>query len=215
MAEDIEHPLFARIYMRFADAAERKGAGEHRQEMLAGLEGRVIELGAGHGANFSHYPRGVTEVVAVEPEASLRAAAAREAETAPVPIRVVDGVADALPADDDSFDAGVASLVLCSVPDQATALAELRRVIRPGGELRFYEHVRAQSPGFFRFQRAVQPVWKRVNGGCHPTRDTGAAIEGAGFQVEEMRRFAFRPFIIVAPAAPHILGRARAPAGHT
>jgi SAM-dependent methyltransferase len=213
MAEELDNPLFARLYMRFATAAEDKGQADHRRELLAGVRGRVIEVGAGHGLNFPHYPETVTEVLAVEPEPALRRAAEQAGHQAPVPIRVADGVADSLPAEDASFDAGVASLVLCSVPDQARALAELRRVIRPGGELRFYEHVRSPSPRFFRFQRAVNPVWKRINGGCHTTRDTGTAIERAGFDVEELRRFSFRPFIIVAPAAPHILGRARVPAG--
>ena len=212
MAQDVDNPLFARLYMRFATAAEEKGQADHRRELLAGLQGRVVEVGAGHGLNFRHYPGTVDEVVAVEPEPALRRAAQQAAENAVVPIRLVDGLAESLPGDDSSFDAGVVSLVLCSVPDQAAALRELRRVIRPGGELRFYEHVRASSPRFFRFQRAVDPVWKRVNGGCHTTRDTGGAIEGAGFQVEEMRRLAFRPFLFVAPVTPHILGRARAPA---
>jgi ubiquinone/menaquinone biosynthesis C-methylase UbiE len=210
--DDVDNPLFARLYMRFATAAEDKGQADHRRELLAGLDGRVVEVGAGHGLNFAHYPETVSEVVAVEPEPALRRAAEQAAEQAKVPIRIVDGLAESLPGDDGSFDAGVTSLVLCSVPDQARALAELRRVIRPGGELRFYEHVRGESPRFFRFQRAVDPVWKRINGGCHTTRDTGAAIERAGFEVEEMRRLDFRPFILVAPAKPHILGRARAPA---
>src|SRR6184192_3710117 len=109
--------------------------------MLEGLAGRVLEVGAGNGLNFVHYPDTVTEVVAIEPEPFLRARAEEAANLTTVPIRVVDGVAGRLPVDDQSMDAAVASLVLCSVPDQAAALAELRRVIRPGGQLRFYEHV--------------------------------------------------------------------------
>lgn len=207
----VRHPIFARIYQRVSGAAEAKGAGEHRDELLAGLGGRVIEVGAGNGLNFGHYPSAVNEVVAVEPEAYLRARAEEQAATAPVPVRVVDGVADDLPAEDGTFDAGIASLVLCSVPDQATALAELHRVIRPDGELRFYEHVAAHETGLARAQRAADIVWPLLAGGCHTSRNTAAAIERAGFVIEACRRFPFRPFPGEVLTAPRILGRARRP----
>ena len=106
----------------------------------------MIEVGAGNGLNFPHYPADVEELVAVEPEEYLRERAVAAVRTAPVPIRVLDGVAGRLPAGDGSFDAAVVSGVLCSVPDQGSALADLRRVLRPGGELRFYEHVRGGIP---------------------------------------------------------------------
>ena len=189
------------------------GQGEHREEMLSGLSGRVVELGAGNGINFRHYPSSVTEVVAVEPEPYLRERAERAARGAPVPVSVVDALGGTLPFEDAAFDAAVASLVLCSVPQQGPVLSDLFRVIRPGGELRFYEHVRANNPRLVRLQDAVTPVWKLLGGGCHPNRDTGAAIEKAGFQVETCRRVAFRPCFVCAPAAPHILGRARRPGG--
>ena len=127
------------MYPRCAARADARGAAEHRRRLVAGLSGRVIEVGAGHGANFAHYPAGVTEVVAVEPEPTLRGLAEKAARAAAVRVSVLDGTAEALPG--DGYDAAVTSLVLCSVPDQATALAEIRRVLRPGGELRFYEHV--------------------------------------------------------------------------
>ena len=139
------HPFFARMWLRLSPRGERRGVAEHRSELLAGLSGRVVEVGCGNGLNFAHYPSEVDEVLAVEPEPTLRAAAADAAARAPVPVRVVESVADRLPADDESCDAAVASLVLCSVPDQAAALAEIRRVLRAGGELRFYEHVQATS----------------------------------------------------------------------
>src|SRR5689334_19263123 len=138
---DIARPRFARMYPAAAERADARGGAEHRRRLLEGLAGRVIELGAGGGRNFAHYPQTVTEVVAIEPEPTLRERAAEAARAAPVAISVRAGTADALPLEDGEMDAAVASLVLCSVPDQPRALAELRRVVRPGGELRFYEHV--------------------------------------------------------------------------
>jgi ubiquinone/menaquinone biosynthesis C-methylase UbiE len=208
----VSHPVFARFYARLAAEAEKKGAAEQRDELLLGLVGRVIEVGAGTGLNFGHYPSGVREVVAVEPEPVLRQIAAEEAARVQVPVKVVDGVADALPAEDATFDAGIASLVLCSVADQPAALRELYRVIRPGGELRFLEHVRAESPGFARFQRVADLVHPLLGGGCHVSRDTLDAIKRAGFSVETMRRFRFTPCFLDQAVTPHVIGRARRPA---
>jgi len=168
----------------------------------------VIEVGAGHGANFAHYPEAVTEVLAVEPEPRLRAQAREASRQAPIRIEVVDGVANELPAADASFDAGIASLVLCSVPDQLLALQELRRVIRPGGELRFYEHVVSRKPSMARFQRlADATIYPRLAGGCHLTRDTTSTIEEAGFAIRSCERFPFK-VAALAPSIPHILGTA-------
>jgi ubiquinone/menaquinone biosynthesis C-methylase UbiE len=205
------HPLFARMNARMAEDFEAKGGADLRAEALAGLAGQVVEVGAGTGINFGHYPTSVTEVVAVEPEPYLRQLATEAAASADVPVTVVDGEAGRLPLAAASCDAGVASLVLCSVPNQAEALAELRRVIRPGGELRFFEHVRSDRAGFGRFQRAIDIVWPHVGGGCHTSRATLDAIEAAGFEVERVRRFTFRPSLIVAPTSPHIVGLARRP----
>lgn len=211
MSKEVHHPIFARVFERVAAKEQERGQAEHRQELLAGLRGRVIEVGAGHGLNFPHYPETVSEVVAVEPEDYLRQKAIEAAAQAPVLISVVDGLADALPAEDGSFDAGVASLVLCSVADQSAALGELSRVIRPGGELRFYEHVVSDKPRFAQFQRAVTPVWQHFAGGCHANRDTKTSIEDAGFVIERSRCFPFRPSLLVLPATPHVLGVARRP----
>jgi len=204
------HPVFARVYPRIGHAAERRGGAEHRRALLEGLSGRVMEVGAGHGLNFPYYPQGVTQVVAVEPEPYLCGLARRAAVNAPVPIVIRDGIAEALPAADDEFDAAVASLVLCSVDDQQAALAEINRVVRPGGELRFYEHVISERPGMARMQRwADATIYPHLAGGCHAARDTGAAISNAGFQIEREERIAFKPSALV-PAIPHILGAARA-----
>jgi ubiquinone/menaquinone biosynthesis C-methylase UbiE len=207
---DIRRPRFARMYMRTAGTAEKRGAAEHRRRLLEGLGGLVVELGAGHGLNFPHYPARVTEVIAVEPEPSLRTAAERAAVSAPVSIRVEPGTADDLPLEDESVDAAVASLVLCSVPDQAQALGELRRVVRPGGELRFYEHVipRCQPRRLLLQIADHSGLWPWIAGGCHPARDTGAAIGRAGFRIESSE-----PIMSAAsrfePSVPHIIGVAR------
>ncbi len=207
--DQVRHPLFARVYMRLAQAADGRGGAEHRRELLAGASGRVLEIGAGAGANFAHYPPTVTEVTALEPERHLRERARQAASHAPVTVSVSDGHASRLPFQEASFDVGVASLVLCTVPDQPLALGELFRVIRPGGELRFYEHVRARKPGEARVQDLADATfWPRIAGGCHLGRDTAAAIADAGFAVESLRRFAFSPSRYLPPAA-HILGTAR------
>jgi ubiquinone/menaquinone biosynthesis C-methylase UbiE len=211
MSEHAPHPVFARIYTKVAEIGERRGGAEHRQRLLAGLSGRVIEVGAGSGANFAHYPTTVSEVIAVEPEPYLRERARRAAAQAAVSASVVDGGADHLPGEAESFDAGVAALVLCTVPDQPSALAELYRVIRPGGELRFYEHVIAETTRQARFQRfADATFWPHVAGGCHMARDTKTGIEHAGFQIQTCERFQYSPAPFLPPD-PHILGVARRP----
>ena len=207
----VKNPFFARVYARMTENESAEQA-EHRREMLAGLAGRVFELGAGTGSNFEHYPASVEAVTAAEPEPFLRERAVSAAAAAPMRVEVVDAVADALPFEDESFDAAVTCLVLCSVPDQARALAELRRVVRPGGELRFYEHVHARrQPARAIFEIADRStLWPRVAGGCHLTRETLEAVERAGFVVERSRRFPHAPSRL-APPLPHVVGRARRP----
>jgi SAM-dependent methyltransferase len=205
-----EHPWFARFLARAAALEERRGGAEHRRRLLAGLHGRVVEVGAGSGVSFAHYPATVDEVVAIEPEPNLRALALEAGRRAPVAVRVIDGLADDVPLDDGSMDAAVVAGVLCSVPDQARALAELRRVLRPGGELRFHEHVAARAPRLAALQ-GVLDVWPRMNGGCRLTRDTQSAIAAAGFALDRVERFSFRPTLFATPVAPRILGAARRP----
>jgi SAM-dependent methyltransferase len=206
--QDIRHPLFARLYARQSIQAERKGIADQRQRMLAGLEGVVVEVGAGNGLNFPHYPATVTEVVAVEPEPYLRERAEKATSEAPRPVTVTAGTAEHLPLPDASFDAGVASFVLCSVKDPLQALRELHRVIRPGGELRFNEHVVADRRGLAILQRGLDVLWPHVAGGCHMSRDTAALMRQAGFEVEQVERFTFS-IPPLDPPKPHILGIAR------
>jgi SAM-dependent methyltransferase len=205
----VHHPIFARVFNRLSPLMERE-AGPHRDELLAGLHGRVLEIGAGNGANFAHYPATVDEVVALEPEPYLRERAERTAQEAPVRVSVRDGVAAPLPVAAAEFDAAVASLVLCTVPDQAGAMAELRRALKPGGELRFFEHVRSDRPRKARVQQRLDRfgIWPLVAGGCHCARDSVAALEAAGFRVERVRSVTLDPPWMAAN--PYVVGIARA-----
>ena len=182
-----QHPRFARMYERISAESDRRGTADYRDRVLAGLSGRVIEVGAGNGLNFAHYPDIVAEVVAVEPDDYLRRLAEEAAARAAVPVTVMAGHATALPFEDASFDAAVASLVLCSVSDVPAALAELQRVLKHNGELRFFEHVRSHSRWLGMLEDAITPIWSRAGGGCHPNRDTAAAIEAAGFKIERLK----------------------------
>jgi len=201
------HPIFARLYPTMGKAMERGGMDQRRQALLTDLTGEVIEVGAGDGLNFPHYPPTVTHVLAVEPEPHLRRLARDAAHQAPVPVEVVDGLAERLPSADGSADAVVVSLVLCSVGDQATALREIHRVLKPGGRLRFLEHVRADTPGLVRVQRVLDAtLWPRLAGGCHTGRDTAEAIERSGFTINRLDRYLFPD--ARTPISFHILGTA-------
>ena len=200
--------MFAFIFERLAARNEQRGQAQLRKELLAGLKGRVLELGPGTGLNFVHYPSTVDAVIAVEPEVTLRQKAAAALE-APITVLVVSGIAERIPCVDAAFDAGVVSGVLCSVSDLTRALAEVSRVLRPGGELRFYEHVRSDRAGRGRFQDVVNLLWPRFVGGCHPNRRSLAAIEGAGYRVARCRSLMFPPTARISPVAPRILGVAR------
>jgi ubiquinone/menaquinone biosynthesis C-methylase UbiE len=202
------HPIFAPLYGRVAAYGERAGVAAHRDELLGGLTGRVIEVGAGSGLCFGHYPDSVTEVMATEPEPYLRHLAERAAARAPVPVRVIDSRTEQLPFDDGSFGAVVASLVLCSVRDPKKALAEMYRVLRPGGQFRFYEHVRSDDPSKARLQERVDWIWPHLLGGCHANRDTASAITAAGFRIEARHDFEFRLGTLSSPASPHVIGTA-------
>lgn len=206
----VKHPLFAR-FLEWRNRAPQADEVALRRELVAGLSGRVLEIGPGNGLNFAHYPLDVGLLVGVEPEPYLRSRAIEAARRAPVPTLVIGGLAGELPFADSSFDAAVVSGVLCSVPDVQGALADLARVLRPEAELRFYEHVRAASPLRGRFQDLADLLWPRLMGGCHPNRETAAAIERAGYGRLSFREFMFPPGSRLCPVGPRILGRARVP----
>jgi SAM-dependent methyltransferase len=174
--------LFAWGY-RLVDPLQRRATARVRRRLLAGLEGRVLEAGCGYGANFPYYPADV-RVTAIEVNPHMLAGARAAAARSPAAVEVVRGDAGRLDAPDATFDAYVTALVLCSVPDIARAAAEAFRVLRPGGEARLFEHVRAEG-WRLRLQRWLNPAWGLVADGCHLDRDPAAALRGAGF--EEVR----------------------------
>jgi ubiquinone/menaquinone biosynthesis C-methylase UbiE len=202
---------------RFARCLERREqwrpdpvARELRTRLLAGLSGHVIEVGSGDGRSFEHYPLEVERLLAVEPDPVARAAAGERARAVGSRIEVVAGVAEALPAPDASFDAAVVMGVLCSVPDVPATLTELRRVLVPGGELRFWEHVRSGNPAFRLVQRAADRLfWTRTLGGCETTRDTEAAIRTGGFEIVRLEHGFHSSSLLTVPCAPYVLGVAR------
>jgi ubiquinone/menaquinone biosynthesis C-methylase UbiE len=205
----VSHPLCARLYVKQAEAAESRGLADQRRRMLAGLAREVVEIGAGNGLNFTHYPDAVTMAHAFEPEPYLRAIAVHAGENAAVPVTVSDAVAEDLPLDDASVDAAVASLVLCSVKDPVRAVAELHRVVRSGGELRFNEHVASEHPLRRALQRTADAtLWPTLSGGCHLGRETGLVLEDGGFRIERVERFVFSVSALDPPKS-HILGTAR------
>ena len=210
MGESVENPLFARVFHRICGRDRGRGERELRRELLAGARGRVVEVGAGNGINFEHYPETVDRLIAVEPEPYLRGRAEQAAAGAPVPVEVRSGVAASLGLEPSSVDALVVSGVLCSVPDQVEALAEFRRVLVPGGELRFWS---TSAPGDHG-SRA---------GSAAPTRSGRASSAAATQTATRSARSSTPPSAWSAAAAsatrharaypvtPRVLGLARAP----
>lgn len=206
----VNNPLFARVWS-FLSSHETQWLHDRRRENLDGLSGRVLEVGAGTGSNFAFYPATVTEVVAVEPEPRLRDAAQGAAAVAPVPVSVVASTVEALDVA-EPFDAVVCSLVLCSVDRPGDVLRQLYALLRPGGELRYFEHV-ASSGTRGRLQRfADATFWPRLFGNCHTHRDTEELISAAGFRPEISRRGHQFPAWAPVPVSEFALGRASRPA---
>jgi ubiquinone/menaquinone biosynthesis C-methylase UbiE len=201
------HRIFAAFFDRMSRSAEKRGMADLRHEVLADASGIVLEVGAGTGLNFTHYPAAVTEVIATEPDPHMLKRVREAAATAPIRVRVEQAPADRLPVEDASIDTVVATLVFCTIPDPQAALREIRRVLKPEGKLLFLEHVRAEDPRLARWQDRLQPVWSAFGAGCRPNRDTPTAIERAGFRLERSARFAFSPNLFLDK--PHAKGLAR------
>jgi ubiquinone/menaquinone biosynthesis C-methylase UbiE len=180
--------LAAALYDRAMANLEAAGLSQWRRELLSPLQGLVLEIGAGTGRNLEMYPAAVTELVLAEPDRHMRGRLEARAKTPRHSVEVIDAPAEALPFPDGHFDAAVTTLVLCSVQDPKRAAGELRRIIRPGGRLVVIEHVGAE-PGSrrARWQAGIEPVWKRVAGNCHLTRDTAATLSEAGFDVAPLK----------------------------
>ncbi|MGV0717517.1 class I SAM-dependent methyltransferase [Mycolicibacterium sp. XJ662] len=208
MSNTVDNPFFARLWM-FMSSHETEAIQRLRRENLAGLAGRVLEVGAGTGTNFEFYPDTVTEVVAVEPERRLAEQAQRAAAAAPVPVTVTaDTVEHYASTGAEPFDAVVCSLVLCSVDEPEAVLRQLHSLLRPGGELRYLEHI-AGTGARARMQKlADATLWPRLFGNCHTHRHTEQAVAGAGFQVAGARREWTLPTWAPIPVAEFALGRA-------
>lgn len=202
--------VFARVYDPVLAGPERAGLGRAREGLLADASGRVLEIGAGTGANLPHLPRsGITSLVLVEPSGPMRGRLTRRVaslrDRLPEDTRVVAGTAAALPADDGAVDTLVATLVLCSVPDLDAAVAELRRVVAPGGRLLLIEHV-AGHGRTRRLQGLIDPAWRVAARGCRLVRDTRAALERGGFDTAEVQDWRLPGGGVTGPA---LLGVAR------
>lgn len=167
-------------------AMNTKALREERQRCLAGVTGTVLEIGFGTGLNLPHYPATVTKVVGVDPSATSAKLAARRRDVSPFPVETVGLSAETIPVADASFDAAVSTFTLCTIPDVGAALREMRRAVRPGGHFYFVEHGLANEPAVRRWQHRLNPLQKKLFGGCHLTRDIGALVAQAGFEIEHL-----------------------------
>jgi SAM-dependent methyltransferase len=198
----LDRPLAA-LYDRLISPSEQRWLGEARRQLLSGLAGRVLEIGAGTGANFQHYPS-QAQVTAIEPSVHFLKRARAKIATARASIELEEADAQALPFANDTFDAAVATLVFCTIPDPIKALAEVKRVT----PLLMIEHVKARTPGTQLLQNLWNPCQNFIAGGCNVNRDTEAVVRDAGFQVQEVRELVTELFLW-----PQVLIRATNPKG--
>ncbi len=180
--------MFSAFYDRAFEATEEAGLRRIREELLAGAGGRVLELGAGTGLNLDLYPEDVAELVLAEPDPHMAKQLRAKLAASPRAASLVEAPAERLPFEDSSFDVAVSALVLCTVPDPRAALAELARVLKPGGRLLYLEHVRAEDPGLARWEDRLEKPWRFLGDGCHCNRDTVATIAASPLVLDEVNR---------------------------
>jgi SAM-dependent methyltransferase len=197
------HRVFARVW-DWMSRHEGKREQRFREEVVSGAKGKTLELGYGVGSNWPFLPEDV-DYTGIEPDPCMRARAEDHKPGNNTGLRALEGDAQSLDFADGTFDTVIATLVFCTIPDPDAALAESLRVLKPGGEFRFWEHVRGRGKGA-RLQDMVTPAWKRLGGGCHPNRDTLSAIQRAGFEVTQLREVKIGPL-------PAIVGVATRPTG--
>jgi ubiquinone/menaquinone biosynthesis C-methylase UbiE len=209
------HKWFASVYDRMLASQEKRFLGALRAEMLKDLRGDVLEIGAGTGANFRYYPAGL-HVVAIEPDPFMMKKARERAKKSPANVELHRVAAETLPFADASFDYIIDTLVLCSVQKPRRVLAEIKRVLRPGGELRVYEHVRYSNPIGALGQDIISPAWQWFGAGCHPNRDTGRLLREAGFDLSDVTmRAELPPIPPMVFTRPHLQAVARPSQGRS
>jgi ubiquinone/menaquinone biosynthesis C-methylase UbiE len=184
----VGNPFFAAVYDRLMASTERAGLADRRAALIADARGATLELGAGTGLNLRHYPDAVTELVLTEPDSHMARRLRSRVADAGRPVEVVEAPAERLPLEDARFDTAVVTLVLCTVKEPAQALAEIARVLKPGGRLLFIEHVRADASGLVRWQDRLERPWGWIAGGCHPNRDTVGSLDASALRVESVER---------------------------
>jgi len=182
----VNHPILARFYDTVLKPTERAGVRDERRRMMEGVAGRIVELGAGTGLNVPFYPATADEIHAVEPDRHMLARLVARAPDSTVPLHLYRGDAQNLPFVDGTFDAAIIAFALCTIPDPARALEEAHRVVRPGGVLRFLEHVRSPNARTARWQNRISPIWSRVAGGCRLNQPTVQILEATRWEIDEL-----------------------------
>jgi SAM-dependent methyltransferase len=197
------NPLFPYVYRLGMPIFDKLFYNRYRREALSDATGRLLLIGVGPGTDLMFLPPAVTAVVAVEPVPAFRRMASALASRRGIAVDIVDGVAEAIPFPDNSFDSVHVGLVLCSVDDVGATLGEIRRVLAPGGRLVVLEHVRGDG-AMGRFQDLIAKPWSWLASGCHPNRRTIDAIAAAGFDTGGLR--SIRRTLVPPPCTPHLQG---------